>query len=94
VKPGDACHQLHESARRGSTGTLSRWSRAGTGAVRIKEFSFCYGLDLVRRLCMPAQYRGPHGLRTGGSGVAEWPSKETASDSLGALTSTGIDEEI
>jgi hypothetical protein len=43
---------------------------------------------------MPAQYRGPHGLRTGGSGVAEWPSKETASDSLGALTSTGIDEEI
>jgi hypothetical protein len=43
---------------------------------------------------MPAQYRGPDGLRAGGSGVAEWPSKETASDSLGALTSTGIDEEI
>jgi hypothetical protein len=42
---------------------------------------------------MPAQYRGPDGLCAGRSGVAEWPSKETASDSLGALTSTGIDEE-
>jgi hypothetical protein len=43
---------------------------------------------------MPGRYSDPDGLRVGGSGVAEWPSKETASDSLGALTSTGIDEEI
>src|SRR5580693_2678598 len=39
-KPGDACHQLHESARRRSTGTLRRWPWAGTRAVRAKEFSF------------------------------------------------------
>jgi hypothetical protein len=42
---------------------------------------------------MPAQDSGPDRLCGHGSGAAFWPSKETASDSLGALTSTGIDEE-
>jgi hypothetical protein len=43
---------------------------------------------------MPAQDRSPGGLCGRRSGAAFWPSKEAASDSLGALTSTGIDEEI
>jgi|HubBroStandDraft_3_1064219.scaffolds.fasta_scaffold534475_2 hypothetical protein len=42
---------------------------------------------------MPAQDRGPSRLCGRRAGAAFWPSKEAASDSLGALTSTGIDEE-
>jgi hypothetical protein len=42
---------------------------------------------------MPAQDRSPSRLCGRRSGAAFWLSKEAASDSLGALTSTGIDEE-
>jgi hypothetical protein len=42
---------------------------------------------------MPVQHRDPDRLRAGRSGAALWTSKEAASDSLGTLTSTGIDEE-
>ena len=38
--------------------------------------------------------QGPDRFRVRRLGAAFWLSKETASDSLGALTSTGIDEEI
>jgi len=44
---------------------------------------------------MPARYRGPDRLRTRGSGTAfRVIPRRAASDSLGALAITGIDEEI